>query len=158
EGTLVNEGLIRQETGTALTVTTGTGQLINESTMEAAGTGKLIFTNARIENEGGLIRALDTRVVQVGPTALISNGTLSGEDTGSIEFASSNSTSGINVPVLENVVLEGLVSQPNVSSVAIRGTITNNAVWTNNHISGNSSDILAQNGAVLDGTGSIVMT
>jgi hypothetical protein len=159
-GTLLNKGLIRQEGGTSLTVTTlGTSSLINESTMEAAGFGRLIIANnARVDNEGGLIRALDTHVVQVGPTALVRNGTLMGVESGRVELNSLGATSGPSVPVLEDVTLEGLVVQPNITSSAIRGTITNNALWTMNHVSGGVSNMIALDGAVLGGSGTLSMS
>jgi hypothetical protein len=157
-GKFINKGLIRQEGLTSLTISRlGSGTVENMATMEATGFGKLIISGAVIENEGGLIQALDTRTAQIGPVALVRNGTLRGVDTGRIEFSSNGATSGANVPILENVTLEGLVFQQNITSSAIRGTVTNNALWTLNHVSGGSSDVLALEGAVLAGTGDIYM-
>ncbi|MCP5149805.1 MAG: choice-of-anchor D domain-containing protein [Ectothiorhodospiraceae bacterium] len=160
-GSMVNQGVIRQQGGNRLTIDPDGGGFVNAlgGLVEATGTGGIALSGAgggTFTNDGNPIVARDGSRVDLTDGATLVGGTLASEGAGFVNLDGIAS----NAAVLDGVTLQGSVVQADNRDVVVRNGITNDATWSVNGspFSGSFTDITFEGTQALAGTGQIVLS
>jgi hypothetical protein len=144
--TLVNQGLIRSDSGGTINLAGAT--FVNQSIAEAVGAGSVLRLDSTVDNTVGTLRSTDGGVVlQNGVTVTGGNITNSGGATYRINGSGANYLSGVTLTSGSNIDM--------ITSAAIGRVI--NGMTLNGTVNLGSSSLLNMEGnQTLSGTGSIV--
>jgi len=147
-GGMHNAGtIIANQSNNGLVIDPNALNFTNTGTLEAMSTGTLVLQSGTFINTMGLIEALDTSSVAIN-SATVMDGTMTTGALGRIHPNGSTFT---------NVTNTGVVEELNNQSATITGTLTNDGSWELTSM-GNLTDLYCSGGAMLSGTGSIVMS
>ncbi len=159
QGGLVNDGTIRQQGSTVLTIDPGSADaggganFVNNGTLRAEGVGGIAL-NSGIYQNNTTIEALDGSEIRLNAGVTVRGGDLATTGTGAIR----STVNGTSV-VLDAVAITAGSNfvQINSTDVTIAGGIVNNGNWELNSL-GSSTDIAFSGSQTLSGTGEIVMS
>ncbi len=149
-GGMINNGTITADGGMAITVDPNDNGFTNNGVMEATSTDGLILSGGDYTNTTTIEAKTGSKVDLLGGVTM-TGGTLKSSGTGVVNLKGS-----VTNLVLDGVTLEGNTVQPNANDSAIMTTVQNNGVW---ELSSSSSvtTVTFQDGAILDGTGELVL-
>jgi len=152
---LTNHGMIEADSlGVTMTIdlrNDGGAENFNTGIMQATNGGILQINAQTINNDTGIIQALDGSTVVLANGSHIYNGTLMAEGSGVFEVPSNHYT------WIEDVTSDVDINVLNQGNCNIRGTVTNNGSINLNSTGSATYLYLDQPAATLDGTGEVVL-
>ena len=149
-GGMVNNGTVRADQPSGLTIFPNGKGFMNNASLQAASGATLTLSSGSFDNSNGVIEAMN------GSQVLINGATVS---RGQITTVGGDPTSVVRLagPLLVGVSSTAAIQQPNSNAATVNGTIVNDGTWSLNS-TGSNTDLNCFDGATLSGMGSVVMS